>query len=273
MTQWICATCGVEQADSEQPNELCVICVDDRQYIRPSGQRWTSLAELQRAGTRGEIEEVEPNLYGITVSPQVGIGQRAFLVQTADGNLLWDPNGYVDDDLVGRIEAIGGVAAIAASHPHMFGVQVDWSHRFGDVPVYVAQADEEWIQRDDAVIQRWDGELEVLPGVRLHRVGGHFPGSAVAHFTGSDGQGVLLSGDTAVGTPDEKWAAFLRSYPNKVPLSAAVVRRIADRLAALPFDRMYDNTRGRIARDANAAVERSAQRHVSWVSGEFDHLT
>ena len=109
----------------------------------------------------------------------------------------------------------------------MFGVQVAWSRRFGDAPVYVAAADAEWVQRHDPVITTWDEPTEVLPGVTLHRIGGHFPGSAVAHVTGADGRGVLLSGDTVAGTPDEHWVSFMRSFPNKVPLSAAVVEKVA----------------------------------------------
>ena len=89
------------------------------------------------AGRRGEVDEVEPGLWGVTIVPSVGIGQRALLVQTGRANLLWDPTGYVDGDLVEAIKQIGGLAAIASSHPHMFGVQVEWSHRFGGVPVFV----------------------------------------------------------------------------------------------------------------------------------------
>lgn len=273
MHRWLCSTCGVEQAESERPAQLCAICADERQYIRPSGQRWTTLEELQAAGHRGVVEEVEPGLHEVTIAPSVGIGHHAFLVQTEQGNVLWDPNGYLDDDLVARIEELGGLAAIASSHPHMFGVQVEWSRRFGDVPVYVSAADSEWVQRDDPVIRRWDTDVEVVPGVRLHRIGGHFRGSAVARFPGADGLGVLLSGDTVVATPDEKWASFLRSFPNKIPLSAGTVRRLADRLAALDFDRLYDNFAGRVAPGADAAVARSAHRYVAWVSGDFDDLT
>lgn len=273
MHQWLCSTCGVEHTASQVPPDLCAICADERQYIRPSGQRWTTLDELQAAGHRGLVEEVESGLYAITVTPSVGIGHCAFLVATAEGNLLWDPNGYLDDDLVTQVEALGGVAAIASSHPHMFGVQVEWSRRFANAPVYVSAADSEWIQRDDPVVQRWDGELEVVPGVRLHRIGGHFLGSAVAHFPGADGLGVLLSGDTVVSTPDEQWASFLRSFPNKIPFSAGTVRRIADRVAALDFDRLYDNFAGRVAPDADAAVARSADRYIAWVSGAYDALT
>ena len=176
MTITICRTCAVEH---DEPAAVCAICADERQYVRPSGQKWTTLEELRDAGHRGTLAEVEPGLHGIAVEPSVGIGQRALLIQTTSGNLLWDPNGYVDDELVGAVQQLGGVAAVAASHPHMFGVQVEWSHRFGGVPVYVQAADREWLQRDDPVVTIWEEKTEVLPGVVLHRIGGHFPGSAV----------------------------------------------------------------------------------------------
>jgi metallo-beta-lactamase superfamily protein len=270
---WICRTCAVEQPETAEPADLCAICSDERQYVRPSGQRWTTLQELSAAGHRGSVAEVEPGLQGITIEPSVGIGQRGLLVQTTSGNLLWDPNGYLDDDLVAAIEQLGGVAAVAASHPHMFGVQVEWSHRFGGVPVYVQAADREWLQRDDPVVTVWEEKTEVLPGVVLHRIGGHFPGSAVAHYVGADGRGVLLSGDTVACTPDERWISFMRSFPNKIPLSAAVVAKVADRVLQLDFDRLYDNFAGRVAGDAAGWVRRSADRYIAWVRGDFDHLT
>jgi len=269
----LCRTCAVEQPDREQPPASCAICSDDRQYVRPSGQRWTSLEELAAEGHTGRVAEVEPGLQGISIEPSVGIGQRALLVQTTAGNLLWDATGYLDDELVAQVSELGGIAAVASSHPHMFGVQVEWSHRFGGVPVYVQAADREWLQRDDAVVRTWEEKTEVLPGVVLHRIGGHFPGSAVAHFTGADGQGVLLTGDTVAGTPDEHWVSFMRSFPNKVPLSAAVVAKVADRVLQLDFDRLYDNFGGQVTRDASSWVRRSADRYIAWVRGDFDHLT
>ena len=162
---------------------------------------------------------------------------------------------------------------IAASHPHMFGVQVEWSHRFHGAPVYVAEADQEWVQRGDPAVRFWDEPVEVLPGVTLHRIGGHFPGSAVAHFVGADGRGVLLSGDTVAGTPDEHWVSFMRSYPNKLPMSAAVIEKVASRVLALDFDRLYDNFGGQVLADARSWVHRSADRYIGWVRGDFDHLT
>ena len=273
MTAWICATCAVEYPDTDEPPEVCPICSDDRQYVRPTGQRWTTLDDLAQDGRRGVLTEVEAGLYGIDIEPSVGIGQRALLVQTPAGNLLWDPTGYVDEQLVADVTARGGVAVVAASHPHMFGVQVEWSRRFADAPVYVAAADAEWVQRPDPVIRAWDESVEVLPGVTLHRIGGHFPGSAVAHLTGADGRGVLLTGDTVAGTPDEHWVSFMRSFPNKLPLSAAVVEKVSTRVLAMDFDRLYDNFGGCVLADATTWVRRSAERYIAWVRGDFDHLT
>lgn len=31
------------------------------------------------------------------------IGHRSFVVQTADGNLLWDAPGYLDDEIIGLV--------------------------------------------------------------------------------------------------------------------------------------------------------------------------
>jgi hypothetical protein len=263
----------VEYPESDQPPDRCPICSDERQYVPPTGQRWTTLPELQTEGHRGRPMEVEPGITGLVVEPRVGIGQRALLVQTPEGNLLWDPLGYLDDALVATVRGLGGVAAVAASHPHMYGAQIEWSRRFGGVPVWVAAADREWVQREDPVIRTFEDGVEVLAGVRLVRVGGHFPGSAVAHLSGADGRGVLLSGDTVLVTPDEHWVAFQRSYPNHLPLSAAVVRTVADRVLALDFDRLYDNFGGRVAADAPEWVARSAERYVRWVRGDFDHRT
>ena len=124
----------------------------------------------------------------------------------------------------------GEVLAIAASHPHMFGVQVEWSNALGGAPVLVCEADAEWVQRPDPAITTWRGRHEIAPGLTLHQLGGHFPGSSVVHWTaGAGGNGVLLVSDTIHANPDRATVTFLRSYPNRIPLSPAVVRAHHDR--------------------------------------------
>jgi glyoxylase-like metal-dependent hydrolase (beta-lactamase superfamily II) len=192
---WVCETCGVEHAEAAG---VCTICSDERQWVPADGQKWATLDELAQAGRRVRITELEPDLFGITVEPKVGIGQQKHLVRTPAGNLLWDPVGYLDDDAVNRVQELGEVTAIASSHPHMFGVQVEWSRALGGVSVLVLEADVDWVQRPDPAIKTWSGRCEVAPGLTLHQLGGHFPGSSVVHWTeGAGGKGVLLVSDTA----------------------------------------------------------------------------
>lgn len=236
-----------------------------------SGQRWATLDELSAEGMRIEASELEENLFGLASVPPFGIGQHAKLVCGAGGNVLWDPCGFVDEKAAATC---GEVVAIAASHPHMFGAQVEWSRLLGGVPVYVNAADAEWVMRPDPVIQHWSGTLTLTPAVSLVQVGGHFPGSAVACWKdGADGRGVLLAGDTVFPNSDGRTVGFLRSYPNRIPLSAAVVRRMARTLADLRFDRVYGLFTNTVDRDAAEGVRYSAERHSAWVTGDHDGLT
>jgi hypothetical protein len=268
---WACRTCGVEHAE---PVGVCAICADERQYMPASGQQWTTLEELAAAGHRTRLREIEPDLFALTVEPTVGIGHQAYVVVTQHGNLLWDPCGYLDDDGVSGIRELGDVVAIATSHPHMFGVQVAWSRALGGVPVLVSAPDIGWVARPDPVITSWKAPYEVVPGITLLQPGGHFPGSAVVHWAaGAEGRGVLLSGDTIQANPDRSSTTWMRSYPNRIPLSAAVVDRVTRSIEAVPFDRLYDNFAGTIDADARAIARRSCDRYMGWVRGDYDHLT
>ena len=220
------------------------------------------------------MAELEKDLFGITVEPTIGIGQHTHLVVTPGGNLLWDPTGYVDDEAVSRALALGEVVAIAASHPHMFGMQVQWSRALGGVPVLVSEPDMGWVARPDPAIEPWHRRVEIAPGLTLLQLGGHFPGSAIVHWAnGAGGRGVLLVSDTVHVNPDRSTVTFLRSYPNRIPLSPDVVLRLAAALEPLSYDRIYDNFGRAIASDAATAVRRSADRYVAWARGEFDDLT
>ena len=68
------------------------------------------------------------------------------------------------------------------------------------------------------------------------------------------------------------WVTFMRSYPNRIPLSAGLVRRIVDRLAPYEFERLYSLLGGTVPTDAKGVVSRSADRYIAWVSGANDHL-
>ena len=259
--------------ENELDTDLCAICADERQYLPLDGQHWTTLAERAEQGCRIDVEELEADLFGLTARPKADIGQTALLVRTGAGNLLWDVPGFIDDAAVAAVGELGGIAAIMASHPHMYGVQLEWARAFG-ATVWISEKDRGWVRRDGPELRTWGEPFEVVPGIRASQPGGHFPGSAVALWTaGAGGRGVLLSGDTIAAVPAEGWVTFMRSYPNKIPLSAVVVGRVSAAVDELAFDRLYDNFGGVVASGARDGVRRSAQRYISWVRGDHDDET
>lgn len=271
MTFWICRTCGVEH---ESRPDVCAICADERELVPADGQHWTTLEELATDGQRITVHELEPDLFGLRTVPDVGIGPTAKIVRTTAGNLMFDVPSYLDDTAVTAVQDLGGLAYIVASHPHMYGVQVEWSHRLGGIPILISEADTTWLARPDHTIEAWKGDREILPGITLSQPGGHFPGSAVAHWSaGASSKGVLLSGDTIFANPDRTSVSFMRSYPNRIPLSGPVVQRIAHHVSRFQFDRLYNNFDGIIPTNARDIVLQSAERHAAWTRGDFDHLT
>jgi hypothetical protein len=267
MPAFICVTCGVQYASTETPLAGCIVCRDARQYVNPSGQSWTTLPAM-RPAYFNTFRRLEPGLMGIGVVPAFAIGQRALLLRTPQGNILWDCVSFLDDTTVTILNALGGIAAIAVSHPHFYASMIEWSHTFGSVPVYLHAADRKFVTRLDPVVSFWEDDVqEIVPGVTLLRCGGHFAGSAVLHWAqGSGGNGTLLTGDTLHVGPD-RHLSFMRSYPNLIPLSADAVQRIAEVLAPWPFDGIYGAFWDRvIPTDGKDVLARSVDRYVEAVS-------
>ena len=259
---FICATCGVQYAASDKPPTTCAVCEDERQYVGWSGQKWTTLEELLRHH-RNELRE-DLGLLGVGTAPSFAIGQRALVVPSPSGNVLWDCVTVIDDAAVRELRARGGVRAIAVSHPHYYSSMVEWSRAFA-APVFLHAADRQWVMRPDACLEFWEGPVRPLwDGMTLIRVGGHFDGGTVLHWpAGADGQGAMLAGDILQVAQDRRYVSFMYSFPNYVPLSAATVGRIAATVEPYAFDRIYGAWWDRnVAADGQAAVRRSAERYT-----------
>ena len=195
MSCFICVTCGVQFAPGDAEPDHCPVCEDGRQYAGWDGQRWTTL-EAMRRDHANRLEELEPGLTGIGTEPSFAIGQRALLVQTPEGNVLWDCITLLDEATVAAVRRLGGIVAIAISHPHYYSSMVEWSREFG-APIHLHEADRRWVMRPDPAVRFFSGDELALPGgLRLLRLGGHFPGATVLHWpAGAGGRGALLSGD------------------------------------------------------------------------------
>ncbi|HZJ17290.1 MAG TPA: hypothetical protein VFD27_19715 [Chthoniobacteraceae bacterium] len=261
----ICVTCGTQFSETEAAPPECPICLDERQYVGQDGQQWTTLDEMRRGDWKNVICEQEPNLIGIGTEPKFAIGERALLVRASGGNILWDCISLLDAVTIEAVRKLGGISAIAISHPHYYSSMVEWSRAFGDVPIHLHEADRQWVQRPDPAVRFWSGATnEIANGITLVHTGGHFDGFQVLHWRdGADGRGVLLSGDQPQVCADPKWISFMWSYPNFVPLSAREVERIAVTLQPWPFDRLYGAFWSSVVEaEARSIVKRSAERYV-----------
>jgi glyoxylase-like metal-dependent hydrolase (beta-lactamase superfamily II) len=247
-----------------------VVCADERQWVPPGGQRWTTRAELIQAGHRSDIREIEPGLTGIGAQPPFAIGQRSLVVRTPEGNLLWDPSGFIDDEAIAAVQALGGLRYVTASHPHFYGAIVSWSRAFG-AEILVPDADAEWMRTGpDDLVRPWSDSFAALPGVTVIQCGGHFPGSAVVHWAGgADGRGVLFTGDTIFVTPGEDRVTFVWSAPNRLPLAEPAVRGVWEAVSSYEFDRIYGGWWVPVIHsDAKDTVKRSAGRYIEHLQGE-----
>ncbi len=268
MTVFICTACGTSFPDAAEAPPVCPICSDERQYVPRSGQAWTT-REALAAGHRNAWRRHEPGLMSLQTLPAFAINQRAFLLTTPAGNVLWDCVALLDPATEDLVRALGGLSAIAISHPHYYTTMQDWAAAF-EAPVWLHAADRQWVVRPDPAIRHWEGEAEAIaPGVTLVRLGGHFAGGTVLHWAaGAAGAGVLLAGDILQVTPGADRVSFQWSYPNMMPLPAAAIRRIVARLEPWRYARIYGAFLGQdVLGDGPAIVARSAARYVELLEG------
>ena len=267
MPLWTCEQCGAQFPESDAPPSACLICEDERQFVNWKGQRWLTREELttsHRVVWRDDL-----GIPGLGLEPSFAIGQRALLLREADGCVMWDCTPLATAEAVSYVRSLGGLKAIAVSHPHFYGAVADWSEAFGGVPVYLHADDRQWITRPYPSIVNWTGESRQLSDdILLLRAGVHFDGGTILHWRkGAEGRGALFTGDIAMVGMDRRTVSFMYSFPNYIPLAAAALRRIDEVVAPLLFDRIYGAWWGRnIAEGAKAGFDLSVQRYLAAIT-------
>jgi len=267
MTPFICVACGTQHAASEVVPAACPICQDERQYVGAGGQRWTTMVALHDTHMNAWRMH-EAGLLGIGTVPAFAIGQRALLILRPEGNILWDCVTLLDEATLALVRALGGISAIAISHPHYYSSMVEWAQAFGCL-VWLHEADRGHVQRSDPALRFWQGATHALAdGITLINAPGHFDGGTMLHWRdGAAGRGALLTGDIIQLLPDATRVSFMRSYPNLIPLPARTVTAIEAAVSPFAFDRLYGAWWERVMPEGGkAAIALSAERYRRWVS-------
>jgi hypothetical protein len=263
MQNFICVQCGTQYGATADPPSRCTVCEDERQFVHYGGQEWTTLDRLA-IDHHNRVEDEAPQLLGIGTEPEFAIGQRALLLQSAGGNLLWDCVSLLDQKTIDEVKARGGIRAIAISHPHFYSSMAEWAEHF-DAQVFLHAKDRQWVMRESPRIQFWEGTtLSLWDGLTLISCGGHFEGGTVLHWpAGGNDKGALLTGDIITVVQDRRYVSFMRSYPNLIPLGSAGIKRILETIEPFSFDEIYGGWwSANVLSDAKASVARSAERYL-----------
>ena len=266
MNSYICETCGTQFAPGAHPPANCPVCEDERQYVGWNGQRWTTHEALADSHALRIGEDA--GLPAMAMAGEFGIPQRALLLNTKAGNILWECLSLVTSEAVARLHEQGRVDRIVISHPHFYASMVQWSDALGGVPVLVHAADKAWVQRPAPCVEHWDGDtLPLGEDVTLVRTGGHFPGSTALHWaSGPRGRGALFVGDSPQVASNRRSVSFMYSYPNLIPMRPADVLSMRARLAPFEYDDVYGYSWGRnILGSARSAVDASFDRYIAAV--------
>ena len=156
MPIWTCEQCGAQFPENAEPPQACLICEDERQFVNWKGQAWLTPEELAKG--RKLVWRDDLGIPGIAIEPGFAIGQRALLVPEADGCVMWDSVPLVTREAIDYVRSLGGLKAIAVSHPHFYGAVADWSEAFGGVPVYLHGDDRAFVTRPHSAIVPWTGD-------------------------------------------------------------------------------------------------------------------
>lgn len=253
-TNWVCIACGTQFPSGSPVPALCPVCADDRQFIPSEGQQWTDMQTLAEThdleikplafpdeaaattSTAAGAPKDKSSLISLKLRPAFGIGNRALLVLSPSGNILWDCLPLLNEKTIRFIHALGGLQAIAISHPHYYGNMNDWAAAF-QCPIYIHHLDRSWVMQKGPGIRYWEGDDFALPGdLRIVHTGGHFDGSSVLEIPWLSRGGTVLCGDTLYVARSKKHTAVMYSYPNQILLEREAFAAFEKKMSAIRFD-------------------------------------
>ena len=235
---YVCRNCGFWQRNFALPTD-CLLCKDARHVLPPNGWAFYNFEEASAAFPM-HWEELLPGLWRFWNDPVDGIGSHSYLIQHAQGNVMFEGATVYSNKALEKITALGGVDFASASHPHTYGALWQLQDHF-EAAIPLQAADFGWSVAL-RVTHPFDEELELFPNLRLLRAGVHFAGQAFLH---SAEHGVLFCGDALKFDLDEtnprqavsisSHKSFVRSVP-LTPNETAEYRSVFQRYS---FDKTY----------------------------------
>ncbi|RPF71186.1 MBL fold metallo-hydrolase [Aurantiacibacter spongiae] len=233
LNHFACANCGFWQLHFDPPE--CPVCTDVRNDLPEDG--WRFLPEREVAASHdGSAREVAEGLWAFTTTPALGLGGTGWLLVREGGNVAFEAAPYYSPPMLDTLARLGGIAALAASHPHGYGALFQLQREF-DPPVVAIHKDDLAYTKAFRVTAPYDETLELASGCTLYRVGGHYAGQAALHDAGG---GRLFCGDMFKVDQDEAGrsthVSSHKAFHRNIPLTHGELRHYRDVIAPLSFE-------------------------------------
>ncbi|MBB4658403.1 hypothetical protein [Parvularcula dongshanensis] len=233
LTHYACTNCGFWQAYFAPPPD-CPVCTDVRNDLPEDGWDFLPAREAEARFT-GEVRQISDGFWAARTSPPLGLNGQGWLMRKDGVNVAFEGAPYYTNAMLDEIETLGGVQILAASHAHGYGALWQLQARF-DPEVVAIQKDDLRMTKAFKVTLPYDDALELLPGLTLHHVGGHYEGQAVLH---DEGAGRLFCGDVFKidQTEDGRSHAISshKAFHKDIPLTHGELQRYRDVIAPLDF--------------------------------------
>ena len=234
LSPYACSNCGHWQFHFAVPPH-CPICTDVRNDLPEDGWDFRPPASLD---LRHHWRTLPGGLHEFWSTPRFGLDSHGWVLETAIGNVAFEAAPFYDQASLDHLASIGGIAVLAASHPHGYGALWQLQQRF-ECPVLIQKLDLPWTKAF-RVTTPYDERHEIAPGLTLYRTGGHYDGHAILHDAA---RGALFVGDALKLDLDTDGRLVAlschKAYHKAIPLSPDEARHYRDVFATLAFDAVF----------------------------------
>ena len=238
LTHYTCTNCGFWQYYFAAPPD-CPVCCDVRNDLPENGWEFTSAAQMSERERGGEVvcdwREIDDGIWMFSNKQPLGIGSSGYLIVRETGNIAFESPGWWTRKAFEKLDELGGVKFVSASHPHGFGAIHQLGQHFPDATIAFQR---EAVQFTKAMTVNlvFDDVLAIDAAATLHHVGGHYEGQTVLYY---EPRKILFCGDALKFELDAHGATVglscHKAFHKQIPLSKKEIENYLRVIGELDF--------------------------------------
>ena len=235
---YTCTNCGFWQNYFAAPPN-CPVCSDVRNDLPENGWEFATAAAMEERESAGEVEcvwrEIDAGIWMFSNKVPLGIGSSGYLIERETGNIAFESPGWWTRAALEKLDELGGVKFISASHPHGFGAIYRLQKNY---PAATVAFQREAVQFTKALAVNFvfDDVLAIDAAATLYHVGGHYEGQSVLYY---EPRRILFCGDALkfeLNAAGETVAVSChKAFHKQIPLSKKEIEKYLEVIGELDF--------------------------------------